>query len=108
MTHNAETIRALRERGYPDNIFSRWGIILDDGNRKQAKDDLEKLLANLPSLNRHILELRYQKFLSVAKIADALSVPPHIVRRSKEEMIRQLIHTKTGIELYRKYRRKGE
>ena len=108
MTHTAETTRSLREIGYPDNIFQRLGIVLDDGNRERAKVDLERLLAELPTLNRRILELRYQKFLSIAKIADELGVLPHIVRRRKEDIIRQLMHTKAGIELYRNYRQKGD
>ena len=104
MKSTTETSRSLSEIGYPDNVFRQWGIIINDRNRKQAKDDLEILLAELPTLSRSILKLRYQNFLSIAKIAEELGVSPNIVRRKKEGIVRQLMHTKAGINLYRKYR----
>ena len=104
MKSTTETSRSLSEIGYPDNVFLRLGITLCDGNREQAKDDLEKLLAELPLLNVSILKLRYQNFLSITKIAEELGVSPNIVRRRKEGIIRQIMHTKAGINLCRKYR----
>lgn len=104
MKSTTETSRSLSEIGYPDNVFLRFGITLCDGNRDQAKEDLERLLAELPVLNVSILKLRYQNFLSIVKIAEELGVSPHIVRRRKEGIIRKIMHTKAGINLYRKYR----
>ena len=104
MMHAAETTRFLRETGYPDTVFLQWGITLDESNRKEARQDLEKILAELPSLERNILELRYQKFLTIKQIAARLGVPLHIVRKRKEETMRRLIYTKAGMNLYQMYR----
>ena len=99
-----ETPRFLRETGYPDTIFLQWGITLDESNRKEARQNLEKILAELPSLERNILELRYQQFLTIDQIATRLGVPHHIVRKRKEETMRRLIYTKAGMNLYQMYR----
>ena len=98
-----ETSRFLRETGYPDTIFLQWGITLDESNRKEARQDLEKILAGLPSLERNILELRYQQFLTIDQIAAKLGVPHHIVRKRKGETIRRLMYTKAGLNLYQMY-----
>lgn len=50
MERSNETTRFLREVDYPDNLFKRWGISLNDGNRGLATQDLEKISQQLPPL----------------------------------------------------------
>ena len=103
-----ETIGILRKTGYPDAIFQHWGIILNDSNREMAKKDLEKILAQLPILEQNILNLRYKKFFTIREIAIKLKNPCHIIRKRKEEVLRKIMYTKEGMELYQSYRQKGD
>lgn len=99
-----ETTRFLSEAGYPDAIFRSWGISLDENNRPKAVQEWEKILSRLPDLERSILDLRYQKFLTLKQISKELGLSVHVVRKRKEEILRKIMHSREGINLYQTFR----
>ncbi len=104
MKRRRETVSFLHDVGYPDTIFSQWGITLDENNRKTAELEWEKILSSLPTMERSILELRYQKCLTLRQISEELGIPLHFVRKQKEGILRKIMNSKAGINLYQTFR----
>lgn len=101
MSDRKETIRNLKEVGYPNNILKCWDLVSTKSKQSTAERLLNSMLADIPPLEQAILDLRYKKFLTLNQIALEIGVPCHIVRARKSEILRKIRFNKKGIELYR-------
>lgn len=101
MSDMNETVRSLKEKGYPNNLLKCWDLKATENQQSAVERLLDVMLAGIPPLERTILEMRYKKYYTLKQIATELELPYHLVRARKSNIIRKMRFSKTGLELYR-------